>query len=162
MKCPLCETGNLISASRTEPLRYKNRVLLVHGYLVSNCNLCGASLVLTEQMKVNQRSMADAERLADDLLTSDEIKNVRNLMGLNRGQASKVFGGGPNAFSKYERGEIHPSEAVNKLMILARDVPEARKTLLQTAGFDVWRSFKESVGAKGNKEAIGAKSPAHS
>lgn len=134
MKCPICEHGKLIASSRMEPLRYKNRLLQVEGYLISNCNRCNASLVMPAQMKVNQQLMADAERRADGLLVGGEIKFVRELMKLNRRQASKVFGGGPNAFSKYERGEIHPSEAVNKLMILARDVPEARKKLLQAAG----------------------------
>ena len=68
-----------MSASRIEPLCYKNRVLQTHGYLASNCNHCGASLVLTEQMKVNQRSMADAERLEDRLLTFNQIKILRKL-----------------------------------------------------------------------------------
>jgi len=79
MKCLICETGNLVSASRIEPLRYKNSVLQIHGYLASNCDHCDASLVLPEHMKVNQRLMADAERLEDRLLTFNQIKSLRKL-----------------------------------------------------------------------------------
>ena len=135
MKCLICEVGKLIPARRTETLHYKNRVLNVQGFWVSDCELCGACLVTPSQAKANQRMMADAERQADGALVGDEIKAVRDLMGLNRGEASKVFGGGPNAFSKYERGEIHPSEAVNKLLLLARDIPAVRSKLLINAGF---------------------------
>ena len=135
MKCLICEVGNLIPARRTEALQYKNRVLNVQGFWVSNCDQCGACLVNPSQAKANQRLMADAERQADGVLVGDAIKAVRELMGLNRSEASKVFGGGPNAFSKYERGEIHPSEAVNKLLLLARDIPAVRSKLLINAGF---------------------------
>jgi len=135
MKCLICEVGNLIAGRRSEVLHYKNRVLNVQGFWVSNCDQCGACLVTPSQAKANQRLMADAERHADGALVGAEIKAVRELMGLNRGEASKVFGGGPNAFSKYERGEIHPSEAVNKLLLLARDIPAARLKLLINAGF---------------------------
>lgn len=134
MKCLICEVGNLIPARRTEALNYKNRVLNTQGFWVSNCDQCGACLVTPSQAKANQRLMADAERQADGALLSVEIKAVRELMGLNRSEASKVFGGGPNAFSKYERGEIHPSEAVNKLLLLARDIPAVRSKLLIKAG----------------------------
>ncbi len=66
-------------------------------------------------------------------------------MGLNRIEASKVFGGGPNAFSKYERGEIHPSVAVNKLLLLARDIPAVRLKLLISAGFVVEQWHEEKI-----------------
>ncbi len=137
MKCLICDVGNLIPAQRTEALHYKKRVLTVQGFWVSNCDQCGACLVTPSQAKANQRLMADAERQADGVLVGDEIKAVREFMGLNRSEASKVFGGGPNAFSKYERGEIHPSEAVNKLLLLARDIPAVRSKLLKSAGFVV-------------------------
>ncbi len=130
MKCLVCEVGNLRAATRTEALRYRNRTLQVHDFCFSSCDQCGAELVMPEQAKRNQVLMADAVRRVEGLLTSQQIKEVRQLMDVNRSQASKIFGGGPNAFSKYERGEIHPSEAVNKLMILARDVPEVRRRLL--------------------------------
>lgn len=134
MKCLICEVGNLAVITRAETMRYKNRDLRIVDLCLSVCPECQAELVMPAQVKSNQVRIADAQRTVDGLLRTPEIVQIRQTMRLNRSQASKVFGGGPNAFSKYERGEIHPSLAVNKLMLLARDVPDARQSLLKSAG----------------------------
>ena len=134
MKCLICEVGTLAVFKRAETMRYKNRDLRIVDLCFSVCSECQAELVMPAQVKSNQVRIADAQRTVDGLLSTPEIVQIRQTMRLNRSQASKVFGGGPNAFSKYERGEIHPSLAVNKLMQLARNVPEARQNLLENAG----------------------------
>ena len=42
-------------------------------------------------------------------------------MKLTQEEAAKVFGGGVNAFSKYERGEVTQSAAMDKLIRVAAD-----------------------------------------
>ena len=50
-----------------------------------------------------------------------EIRELRKSLKLTQVQASRLTGGGPNAFSRYERGEVQPLPAVvNLLRILAR------------------------------------------
>jgi len=82
----------------------------------SLCNKCGADPVLVEQAKRNQVRFSDAKREIDGLLSSADIRKARRYLGLTQHAASSVFGGGLNAFSKYERGEVIQSKAMDKLI----------------------------------------------
>jgi len=76
----------------------------------------GADPVLAAQAKRNQVRFADAKRAIDGLLSSADIRKARRYLGLTQHAASSVFGGGLNAFPKYERGEVIQSEAMDKLI----------------------------------------------
>ena len=78
--------------------------------------------------------MRDAWRKIDGLLTAQEIVALRNKLGLTQQDAAKIFGGGANAFSKYERSEVIQSVAMDKLMRAALDVPDMFMWLKQQAG----------------------------
>jgi putative zinc finger/helix-turn-helix YgiT family protein len=65
----------------------------------------------------------DSKRLSMGYLVSQEIVNLRNSLNLTQAQAAKAFGGGLNAFSKYERGEVIQSGSMDKLMRMVRRNP---------------------------------------
>ena len=44
------------------------------------------------------------------------IARVRKKRALDQRQAAAIFGGGPNAFSRYENGKTKPSLALVKLL----------------------------------------------
>ena len=68
-------------------------------------------------------------RAKNTSLSPLEIKAVRELCGLSQQEASRSFGGGPKAFEKYESGEVAPSSAMVRLLLLAAERPELfRKT----------------------------------
>jgi HTH-type transcriptional regulator/antitoxin MqsA len=46
----------------------------------------------------------------------DYIAKVRKKLDLDQRQAAEIFGGGVNAFSRYENGETKPSLALVKLL----------------------------------------------
>jgi len=116
--CPVCVIGELSMLNATDGIQYKNQTLTVQvEYCV--CAQCGEEMILPEQIKRNDCRMRDAWRKADGLLTGEEIVALRKKLGLTQQQASQMFGGGQNAFSKYERGEVTQSEAMDKLMRLA-------------------------------------------
>jgi len=72
----------------------------------------------------------------DGLLTAQEIVALRNKLGLTQQDAAKIFGGGTNAFSKYERSEVIQSAAMDKLMRAALEIPGMLSWLKQQAGFN--------------------------
>lgn len=64
-----------------------------------------------------------------DLLSPNDIRIIREGLGLTQREAGELLGGGPNAFAKYESGQTAPSTAfVNLLMLLKAD-PGALNTL---------------------------------
>jgi HTH-type transcriptional regulator/antitoxin MqsA len=114
--CPICETGSLSEQAHTGKIQYRNQAVRVPGLEYSQCDSCGADPVLAEQAKHNQVRFSDAKRKSDGLLSSSDIRKARSYLGLTQHAASSVFGGGLNAFSKYERGEVIQSEAMDKLI----------------------------------------------
>jgi HTH-type transcriptional regulator/antitoxin MqsA len=57
-------------------------------------------------------------------LTPLVIRAIREGCGLSQREAARVFGGGPKAFEKYEAGEVAPSSAMTRLLLLAAKRPE--------------------------------------
>ena len=69
--------------------------------------------------------MTDFYREADGLLTGRQIKGIREALHLTQSQAAEIFGGGKNAFTKYENGDVTQSSALDKLIRTAYAVPAA-------------------------------------
>jgi putative zinc finger/helix-turn-helix YgiT family protein len=63
-------------------------------------------------------------RAKNTTLSPLEIKAVRELCGLSQKEAARAFGGGSKAFEKYESGEVAPSSAMVRLLLLAARRPE--------------------------------------
>jgi HTH-type transcriptional regulator/antitoxin MqsA len=123
--CPICETGTLSNQVHTGEIQYRKRTVHVTGLEYSRCDSCGADPVLAKQAKRNQLRYSDTKRATDGLLSSADIRTARRYLGLTQHAASSVFGGGLNAFSKYERGEVIQSEAMDKLIRLTCRYPDA-------------------------------------
>jgi HTH-type transcriptional regulator/antitoxin MqsA len=110
----------------------------------SVCRQCGDEVIFSEQIKRNDCLVRDAWRKIDGLLTAQEIVALRDKLGLTQQEAAKVFGGGINAFSKYERSEVIQSVAMDKLMRLALEMPDVFSQLKQQAGFND-KNYDDSV-----------------
>ncbi|SEO74378.1 HTH-type transcriptional regulator / antitoxin MqsA [Luteibacter sp. UNC138MFCol5.1] len=136
-KCLLCERGELRSAVVTETIRYDGTELQVPGVEISVCSVCGEELVLPEQAKANEVKFADAKRAHDGFFTSSEIVAWRKRHALTQQEAAVLIGGGVNAFSKYERGEVIQTQAVDRLMRSLDHFPAMIHFLRKEAGVTV-------------------------
>jgi len=87
------------------------------------CDTCGADPIFRDQIKRNHLKIADAKRVADGLLVGEEIRRIRMRLKLTQREAAEVFGGGANAFSKYERGDVVQSVAMDRLLRLIDRAP---------------------------------------
>lgn len=135
--CPNCEVGNLAPRFASETLRYGDQDLVVDGIEFSVCDVCAEEIVTPEQAKSNDIRFADAKRASDGLLLSNEIREFLDTYHLSQTQAARIFGGGVNAFSRYERGDVIQSTQMDLLLRLARDIPVARDCLFAWGGVSV-------------------------
>jgi HTH-type transcriptional regulator/antitoxin MqsA len=66
-------------------------------------------------------------------LTGEEVRALRVQLDLTQAEAARVFGGGQVAFSKYENDDVVQSEAMDKLLRVAAEVPGALRYLRMRA-----------------------------
>ena len=114
--CPVCDRGSLVAEKYSDDFRHNSRLVHVNDLERYRCGICGADPILTDQIKRNQLRICDAKRRTDGYLTGAEIKALRERFSLSQSDAADVFGGGANAFSKYERGEVVQSLPMDRLM----------------------------------------------
>lgn len=62
-------------------------------------------------------------------LSADDIRRIRERLGLSQVEAGELLGGGPRAFTKYEGGTIKPAASVVKLLRLLEADPSALSTI---------------------------------
>jgi HTH-type transcriptional regulator/antitoxin MqsA len=108
-----------------DSIDFKGLELEVHGLAHTRCRECGHVWSTDGQEHDNLARIREAFaverdriRSRDGLLTGEEIEGVLRDLGLSRAQASSLFGGGPNAFSKYISGEVLQSFPMNQLLRL--------------------------------------------
>ena len=137
--CPMCETPNpWEDRYSNETYRYKGHKFSLSDTEYSVCRECEFDVVLPQQKRRNEARVRDEHRRIDGLLTGQQIKAIRERLGLSQAKAAQLMGGGANAFSKYERGEVTQSVAMNQLLRVLDAVPGALGTLEGwTASFSV-------------------------
>jgi len=88
------------------------------------CGACGEAVLSSEDLAATRKPLHDARARADRLLLSEEVRRIRKRLGLTQRQAALLFGGGANAFSRYERGEVMQPRALDQLLRLLDGHPE--------------------------------------
>lgn len=140
MKCLMCNSVDLIAKTELENIPYKNKKLNI-SMAFTECQECGYDFVPAEQIKLNDLAVVAAKRANDGLLTPEQVLQTRLKLGLTQAQAAEVFGGGRNAFSKYERGEIAQSEAMDKLLKICAAYPN----LVNEVGGKCYQQVKSNI-----------------
>ena len=113
--CKLCNSEDVSDYVEAEEISYKESTLQV-SIAHSVCNNCDREFISKPQILQNEAALRAAKKDYDGLLSSEEIIRARRALSLTQEQAATVFGGGRNAFSKYERGEVSQSVAMDKLI----------------------------------------------
>ncbi|MGL5596814.1 MAG: type II toxin-antitoxin system MqsA family antitoxin [Aeromonas sp.] len=130
--CPICGAGLLHPHNELMAVEHLGQ----HGTIESHyavCDACGSEQAGATEARLNKRAMIAFKKRVQGLLTGNEVRELRKRWGLSQEDAAKAFGGGPVAFSKYEADDVMQSDAMDKLLRLAADVPAALDKLLADA-----------------------------
>jgi len=116
ISCPVCG-GPLVAQVQKVPFTYKGKTLELD-QSGQFCQTCQEGFLTPSESRLNDSALRAFHNGVDGLLTPDQIKAVRKSLHLTQAEASRIFGGGPMAFSKYERGEITHSRALDIVLRL--------------------------------------------
>lgn len=111
--CPECG-GEMNREVRLVPYTYKDQTIQVEQ--PGEWCACGEGVLSPADVKATEKALHDFHAQVDGLLTSEEVRQIRKRLKLTQKAAGELFGGGPNAFSRYERGEATQMKAVDVLL----------------------------------------------
>jgi HTH-type transcriptional regulator/antitoxin MqsA len=143
--CPVCEEGQLHESHYEGDFKHNGKTLHVVDLECYHCEECGADPVFEDQIRRNHRKVADAKRRDDGLLLGHEVRAIREHLHLSQSEAADLFGGGANAFSKYERGDVLQSKPMDRLLRIAARYPFLINSLREECGLEPVAGYNQEV-----------------
>lgn len=129
MICPVCGEKELMHGTHAVPYSYKGSSTSFQ-IVGDKCPACGEIILSKPECGELDRLMGDFERSVDaDISVPAFLLAVRKKLGLNQKQAGELFGGGANAFSRYELGKAKPPRSLLQLFLLLDNDPSRLKEL---------------------------------
>ena len=109
MNCPECDAG-MVHDKRDMQYAYKGDLTVITSVEGDYCLDCDEVVLdLAESRRVSAAMLAFNKHVNAGIVPPEYITAVRKKLQINRREAGEIFGGGPNAFSRYESGKTNPS-----------------------------------------------------
>lgn len=125
MKCPVCGAAELIHDTRDVTYVYKGEATTIPAVTGDFCPACGEVVLDREHGDRYSEAIGLFQRQVNAAYVDPQyIMQVRKKLDLDQREAAEIFGGGVNAFSRYENGKTKPPLALVKLFKLLDRHPD--------------------------------------
>jgi HTH-type transcriptional regulator / antitoxin MqsA len=124
MKCHACGKGTLSHTSKKQIYTYKGKSIQLEQPGLW-CDSCEEGIIDGKDIAKTEKAFEDFKSKVDGILRPEEIRHIRkDILKLTQEEAGRIFGGGKNGFSRYERGETKPLPAISTLLKMFERHPE--------------------------------------
>ena len=153
-RCPVCGEGDLVARRITEKFEHgpdDDRVTVeARDVPVEVCNGCGESCSGPESARVRHEAVCKAH----GLLSPNEIKAIREQRDMSQSQFANLTGISEPSLSRWERGRLLQSKALDRyLRLLASNAENIRLLEKIASERDDRAGGSESAAAAENREA---------
>ncbi len=125
MKCPACFKQELVPDTRDIDYSYRGETTQIPDVKGEFCPSCGEIILdAKESSRVSSTMNEFNKQVNSSVVAPGYIAGIRKKLGLDQKEAAEIFGGGVNAFSRYETGKTRPSLALVKLLRILDSHPE--------------------------------------
>lgn len=122
--CLQCDDGTLlVHEARDLDFTYRDQKGTVPAVSGWHCPVCG-ECEFDDGEGVRYSAAMDAFAATVDSELAASMRAIRKKLGLKQADAARLFGGGVNAFSEYERGKTRPPRSTVVLLRLLDKHPE--------------------------------------
>lgn len=123
--CPSCEKECATKVvEQNETLKVKGQEITLK-VKVRICEKCGEGIIDKELDNASLKAFYEEYKKINNLLTTAEIKEIRNQWGLSQSQFALLLGMGEKTITRYENGNIQ-DETHDNLIRLARETESFR------------------------------------
>jgi len=117
MKCPVCGATELVRDTRDMPYTYKGESTVIPALTGDYCPACAEVVLEMEEAERFGQQIREFNKQVNAAIVDPQfIVGVRKKLKLDQREAAELFGGGVNAFSRYENGKTKPPLALVKLL----------------------------------------------
>lgn len=125
MKCPACGFAKMVHDTRDIEHVYKGETTIIPAVTGDFCPSCLECVTGAEESARVMAAMRDFSKQVNAAQVDPAfIAQVRKKLLLDQREAAEIFGGGVNAFSRYETGKTRPPLALIKLLRLLDRHPD--------------------------------------
>jgi HTH-type transcriptional regulator/antitoxin MqsA len=125
MKCPVCGAADLIRDTRDLPYTYKGETTVISAVTGDFCPACSDGILIPEDStRANALMLQFNKEVNAAIVDPKFIMSVRKKLDLDQREAAELFGGGANAFSRYETGRAKPPLSLVRLFNLLDRHPD--------------------------------------
>ncbi len=132
MKCVTCGKAKMVHQVRDLTYTYKGETTSIHNVGGFYCSTCGESVHNEEESQYLSSEMLAFNKEVNSASVDPEfIIATRKKLKLDQKEAAEIFGGGVNAFSRYENGKTKPPVALVHLLTILNNHPELLKEITE-------------------------------
>ncbi len=125
MKCPVCGAAGLAHDTRDVPYVYKGESTLIPSITGDFCPACAEVILDMHESERYGKFISEFNKQVNAAIVDPGfIAGIRKKLNLDQREAAEIFGGGVNAFSRYETGKTRPPLALVKLFKVLDHHPE--------------------------------------
>jgi HTH-type transcriptional regulator / antitoxin MqsA len=125
MKCPTCAAAEMVHDTRDILYIYRGEASLIRAVTGDFSPACDKSILAVEESRRTMNLILEFNKQINaSIVDPDFIANVRKKLSLDQRVAAEIFGGGVNAFSRYENCKTRPHLALVKLFKLLDRHPD--------------------------------------
>lgn len=122
--CLNCEQSEMELRAEDAIIELDGLTRVVPGVKGWHCPACGEIEFVGDGSAKRYAAALESLAAERDARQREELARIRKRLKLTQAQAAAIAGGGPNAFSRYERGKARPVAAVVNLFRLLDKHPE--------------------------------------
>ena len=129
--CSICEAGKLEVSYRDLEFEYKGNKFTVPNMKLYECDECEETLFDSKDERKLEKKLTDNRRIIDGLLTSQEIKEIREKFQMTQIQFAKLLRVGTKNFARYESGQSSQGYAMDNLLRILKKYPFAIDAIVE-------------------------------
>jgi HTH-type transcriptional regulator/antitoxin MqsA len=122
--CLQCDDGTVLEHTKKDMTEVMDGCsVTVSGVSGWHCPVCGECEFDPGEGQRYSAALEELKRAGTEK-RAQELRAIRKKLGLKQAEAGRIFGGGINAFSEYERGKTQPHKSTLLLLRLLGRHPE--------------------------------------
>ena len=129
-KCPVCG-GKIMDIHGPIEWEVKGEQIIVDDADYCLCASCGEIYLESGMDGDIHRRAVDQYKRDNGLLSGDEVRELRQSLGLSQAKFEKLIGAGPKTVVRWERGSVFQNRTADTLMRVVRDFPEVAAHLMK-------------------------------